>query len=74
MQSATLTLPVVGSVWLDLFAPTTHTKLDQYMHLAADHHTGGLGTKLDDDAVFSNLAPFDNTVMTAKLLLLDGPT
>jgi hypothetical protein len=68
-----MTLPVVGTVQLDLFEPWVHPKLDAYMHLASDHHTGGVGTRLDDDAEFSQLAPFDNTVTMAKLLLLDGP-
>ena len=72
VQSTTLTLPGVGNVSLELFEPWVHDKLDAYMHLAADHHTGGVGTRLDDDAEFSNLAPFDNTVTMAKLALLDG--
>ena len=67
-----MTLPVVGTVQLDLFEPWVHSTLDSYMHLPADHHDGA-GTALADDAEFTHLAPFDNTVTTAKLLLLDGP-
>ena len=74
VQSASLTLPVLGSVTLDLFSDNQHQKLDEYMHLPADHHEGLSGSsELDDSIRFDPnvFAPVKNTITMAKLLLLD---
>ena len=82
VTDVTLTLPKLGSVSFKLFEEDTHEKLDAYLALGANHHTGeyvpGLveSTRLTDDAVFSEtgFAAFKNSVTTAKLLLLNGST
>ncbi len=85
VQAVSLELPGLGTQQLDLFAPDTHERLDELMHLPADHHEnqqvtlpGGVGTipstGLKDSAVFDpeQFAAYRNAVQTAKLLLLDG--
>lgn len=59
---------------VDLFAPDTHAKLDAYLGLPDGHHTGD-GGGLGDDFEFdpTEFKAYENTVTTAKLLLLDGP-
>ncbi len=84
IQSTSLTLPVLGTVTVDLFQADTHERLDQLMGLPASHHSAqtvfvpGLGnipsTGLSDAATFnpSTFAASVDTVLQAKLLLLDA--
>jgi hypothetical protein len=83
MEAQSIDLPFgAGTVTLDLFTPGEHQRLDEALHLPADHHVdatavlpGGQviqSTALRDDVTFQDLEVFDNAVMTAKLLLLDG--
>ncbi len=64
-----------GPVTISLFQTGDHAKLDGYLGLPPNHHTGD-GGGLGDDIVFDpvNFAAFTDTVTMAKLLLLDGPT
>jgi len=75
VQSASLSLPGLGTVTLDLFQDGQHAKLDEYMHLPADHHEGlDPSTELRDDVKFdpNTFAAVKNTITMAKLLLLDS--
>lgn len=82
VTDVTLTLPKLGSVTFKLFEENTHERIDAYLGLGGDHHTGDYipldveSTRLNDDAVFTEtgFAAFKNGVTTAKLLLLNGPT
>ncbi|HSH80291.1 MAG TPA: hypothetical protein VLA19_17330 [Herpetosiphonaceae bacterium] len=81
VESATVTLPGLGPVGLDLFHPDDHARLDAVLGLTGDHHEpatvlGVQSSRLKDSAQFTddNFAPLKNTVTTAKLLLLSGTT
>ena len=85
VSSVTVQLPVLGNVTLDLFAPGTHARLDEYMGLGPGHHDTqtvtipGLGTLpssgLADTAEWDpdHFAAAMNTVRQSKLVLMDGP-
>lgn len=85
VQSVSLTLPILGTQTLDLFAHDTHERLDTAMRLPEPHHSftrvklPGVGwvssTGLAPDAVWSatEFEPYLNTVTQAKLLLLAAP-
>ena len=73
MDLTSVNLGALGTC--QLFAPDAHAKLDSYLHLAADHHDGpGGGLGDDDEFDQTQFAAYRNTVTTAKLLLLDGPS
>lgn len=71
MDITSVPLGPLGTI--EVFAPDTHAKLDSYLGLPADHHTGE-GGGLADDVSFDprQFAAYRNTVTTAKLVLLDG--
>src|SRR5690606_26340356 len=79
VTEATIQMPGNTSMTLMLFEPGTHEKLDAYLGLGPGHHEGAcvLGdvqsTRLADNAQFTTaFAAYNNTVTTAKLLLLDS--
>ena len=80
LDSTVFTFPVLGTQTISLFPAGEHDRLDGYLSLPGDHHVPdaslpeGCG-RLEDDAElsFSTMAALQNTVTTAKLLLLDGP-
>lgn len=81
-EQVSLDLGPLGTQQVDLFSPEDHEKLDALLGLPEDHHVdrtielpgGGTTTssELNDAAVFSDLAIFDNAVTTAKMVLLDA--
>ncbi|HET6626732.1 MAG TPA: PKD domain-containing protein [Nocardioidaceae bacterium] len=82
VEEVSLDLGPLGTVAVQLFEEGEHARLDELLNLPADHHTdteiklpdGSTQTSsaLADNAVFEDLAIFDNAVTTAKLLMLDA--
>src|SRR5262249_37228212 len=73
ISSVSLTVPIIGSVTLNLFSDDQHAKLDGYLHLPPDHHEGlDISSQLKDDAKFDPavFAIVKNTITMGKLLLL----
>jgi hypothetical protein len=80
LPSTSLTLPILGTVDLTLFAAGEHDRLDGILQLPDPHHVEAEGVpegcgRLFDNTEFSSIAfaPLRNTVTMSKLLLLDGP-
>ncbi len=73
VSSVSLTVPIAGTLTLNLFSDNQHGKLDSYLHLPADHHEGlDVSSQLQDDVKFDPdlFAIAKNTITTGKLLLL----
>lgn len=72
------TIPIdtpAGTINVQLFKPTDHALLDHYLGITEPYPTspgGGLGDSVTFDQ--TKFAAWQDTVMMAKLLLLDGPT
>jgi hypothetical protein len=73
------TLPQLGTVTIPLFPGGEHGRMDALLELPDPHHMiqpplpDHCGELLDDaDFAFLDVPPLHNTVMLAKLLLLDG--
>ncbi len=80
VESAQITLPVLGTVTVEFFRASDHARLDAIMGLTGTHHVAsdlpfpGESTRLSDSAVYDPafFAPLKNTITMGKLLLLDG--
>jgi hypothetical protein len=80
VTSASVDLPVLGTVTIEFFRESDHERLDAIMGLPPGHHVPsdfpfpGASTRLSDAAVVDPeiFAPLRNTVTLGKLLLLDG--
>jgi hypothetical protein len=78
----TVNFPVIGAQTVRLFLPGDHERLDLLMGFAGDDHHVHFGvpfqesTGLADHATFrtATFPPVANTIMNAKLLLLDAAT
>lgn len=79
-ESQQVTIPGLGTQSIEFFSADSHERLDEIMGLPPDHHVPsnfpepGASTRLADDSLFDpeKFAPFKNSVVTAKLLLLDS--
>ena len=80
LPTVSLTLPILGTVDLSLFAAGEHDRLDGILQLPDPHHDDAEGLPEGCGRLFDNVqfdpgafAPMRNTVTMCKLLLLDGP-
>jgi len=80
VTSMTIDLPGTGQTTIELFEEDTHERLDAFLGLGPDHHTGEFlpgdfeSTRLKDDAVLNEegFAPFQNLLTMERLVLLDA--
>lgn len=79
-ESEEISLPVVGTVNVDLFSAGDHARLDEFMGIEPGHHVPsnfprpGGSTRLADGVVVdpNEFPPLRNTITIGKILLLDA--
>jgi hypothetical protein len=79
LDSTDFTFPILGTRTIELFPGGEHDRLDGLLGVGAEHHVSEQGVALDcgrltdaTEIAFAGVPALHNTVLTAKLLLLDS--